>query len=44
MDSLRLKMLAVDQIHPLLSDLIQSINNVTILPPDFAPKEKIKEW
>lgn len=44
MDSLKLNMTAVDQIHPLLSDLIQSINNVSQLPSDYAGKLKIRDW
>jgi len=44
MDSLKLNMVAVDQIHPLLSDLMQSLNKVTSLPPDYAGKAKIRDW
>lgn len=44
MDSLKLNMMAVDQIHPFLSDLMQSLNKVTILPADFEGKIKIKQW
>ncbi|KAI9026838.1 vacuolar protein sorting-associated [Hyaloraphidium curvatum] len=44
MDSLKLNMVAVDQIHPLLSDLMQSLNRIPTLPPDFDGKEKIKNW
>ncbi|KAL3010982.1 hypothetical protein AAZX31_07G176000 [Glycine max] len=44
MDSLKLNMVAVDQVHPLLSDLYASLNKLTILPPDFEGKTKMKEW
>jgi len=44
MDSLKLKMAAVDQIHPLLSDLMESLNKISSLPPDFEGKVKIKSW
>lgn len=44
MDSLKLNMVAVDQVHPLLSDLFASLNKLTILPPDFEGKTKMKEW
>ncbi|OMO76551.1 Vacuolar protein sorting-associated, VPS28 [Corchorus capsularis] len=44
MDSLKLNMVAVDQVHPLLSDLSASLNKLTILPPDFEGKTKMKEW
>ncbi|XP_030543513.1 vacuolar protein sorting-associated protein 28 homolog 2-like [Rhodamnia argentea] len=44
MDSLKLNMVAVDQVHPVLSDLFASLNKLTILPPDFEGKTKMKEW
>lgn len=44
MDSLKLNMVAVDQVHPLLSDLSVSLNKLSILPPDFEGKMKMKEW
>ncbi|PSS10284.1 Vacuolar protein sorting-associated protein [Actinidia chinensis var. chinensis] len=44
MDSLKLNMVAVDQVHPLLSDLSASLNKLTILPTDFEGKTKMKEW
>jgi len=44
MDSLKLNMAAVDQIHPLLSDLMESLNKIPSLPPDFEGKTKIKNW
>ncbi|XP_073056015.1 vacuolar protein sorting-associated protein 28 homolog 2-like [Primulina eburnea] len=44
MDSLKLNMVAVDQVHPLLSDLAASLNKLSILPPDFEGKTKMKEW
>ncbi|GFZ06254.1 vacuolar protein sorting-associated protein-like protein [Actinidia rufa] len=44
MDSLKLNMIAVDKVHPLLSDLSSSLNKLTILPPDFEGKTKMKEW
>ena len=44
MDSLKLNLVAVDQIHPLLSDLIKSINKVSSLPASFQGKQKIREW
>jgi ESCRT-I complex subunit VPS28 len=42
MDSLKLNLKAVDQIHPLLSDLIQSLNRV--VSGDFEGKIKIRNW
>ncbi|KAJ3215013.1 Vacuolar protein-sorting-associated protein 28 [Dinochytrium kinnereticum] len=45
MDSIKLNMIDTDQIHPLLSDLIQLLNKVSKLPPDFENhKRKIKDW
>jgi ESCRT-I complex subunit VPS28 len=54
MDSLKLQLVAVDQIHPLLSDLIQvclhnrltkkSLNRVSSLSAGYEGKGKIKEW
>ncbi|KAJ1332611.1 hypothetical protein BSLG_008240 [Batrachochytrium salamandrivorans] len=40
MDSLKLNYVAVDQIHPQLSDLIQSLNKVQSLPKDYEGKGK----
>lgn len=44
MDSLKLNMIAVDQVHPLLSDLSSSLNKLSILPVDFEGKTKMREW
>ncbi|ERM99542.1 hypothetical protein AMTRI_Chr10g6040 [Amborella trichopoda] len=44
MDSLKLNMVAVDQVHPLLSDLLSSLNKVPQIGPDFEGKTKTKEW
>jgi len=44
MDALKLNMAAVDQMHPLLSDLLVSIGKVSGLPNDFEGKVKVKEW
>ncbi|CAI9273136.1 unnamed protein product [Lactuca saligna] len=44
MDSLKLNMVAVGQVFPLLSDLLGSLNKLSILPPDFEGKVKMKEW
>lgn len=44
MDSLKLNLVAVDQICPILSDLMGSMSKIESLPPDFAPKGKVKTW
>lgn len=44
MDTIRIQMLAVDQIAPLLKDLLRSINKVSTLPADYPPKLKLSAW
>jgi len=44
MDSLKLNMTAVDQIHPLLADLLDSLCKMSTLPPDWDGKLKIRAW
>lgn len=42
LDALRLGLLAKDQLHPLLTDVIQSVNKVT--DRDFDNRGKIIQW
>ncbi len=42
LDALKLGLLAKDQLHPLLSDVIQSVNKVT--DRDFKDRGKIVQW
>jgi ESCRT-I complex subunit VPS28 len=42
MDSLKLEMHSVDQIQPLLNDLMESLNKIPIR--DFDQKNKLKGW
>lgn len=42
LDALKLGLLAKDQLHPLLSDVIQSVNRVT--DQDFDGRGKIVQW
>ncbi|CAG8460979.1 2769_t:CDS:2 [Ambispora gerdemannii] len=44
MDALKLKYKAVDDIHPMLSELMQSLNKVSSLPADFEGKAKLRNW
>eukprot|EP01137_Pigoraptor_chileana_P019435 Opistho-2@80474 len=44
MDSLKLNLVAVDQIHPLLNDLLESINKLSSLSPTWEGKVKVKNW
>lgn len=42
LDAVRLGLLSKDQLHPLLSDVIQSVNRVT--DEDFENRGKIVQW
>ncbi|KAJ1542747.1 hypothetical protein HK405_009757, partial [Cladochytrium tenue] len=45
MDAIKLNMVAMDQLHPLLSEIIQLLNKVSSLPPEFEEhKIKMKNW
>eukprot|EP00976_Prorocentrum_cordatum_P092210 1188838-Prorocentrum_minimum.AAC.2 len=44
MDALKINMTAVDNLYPLLTDLVQSMNKLVFLEPEFEGKVKIKEW
>ncbi|KAG1459091.1 hypothetical protein G6F56_006240 [Rhizopus delemar] len=44
MDTLRLNRYAVDELHPILADLIQSLNSVPGLPADFEGRQKVRQW
>jgi len=44
MDSLKLNMTAVDQIHPLLTDLFESLSKISNLSADWEGKTKIQQW
>lgn len=44
MDSLKLEMRAVDELHPHLSDLMESLAKVGDLPPDHVAKENVGRW
>ena len=44
MDSLKLNMVAVDQVYPLLADLAAALGRVGGLPPDWTGREKVKKW
>lgn len=44
MDSLKLNMVAVDQLQPLLLDLNDALQRVTTLPPNFEGKTKVQYW
>jgi ESCRT-I complex subunit VPS28 len=44
MDALKLGMVAVDQVQPLLKDLLGSLTKIPNLSPTFEAKEKVRHW
>ncbi|KAF9390195.1 hypothetical protein CPB97_009762 [Podila verticillata] len=44
MDMLKLGRTAADEIHPLLADIMQSLNGMRALPSDFEGRAKMREW
>ncbi|KAJ1632327.1 vacuolar protein sorting-associated [Pavlovales sp. CCMP2436] len=44
MDAVKLGMVAVDQIQPLLNDLLVALTKIPNLPPNFVAKEKARQW
>lgn len=44
MDKLRLEIRAMDDLHPELRDLVDTMNRLSILPSDFEGKQKVSEW
>ncbi|XP_041358024.1 vacuolar protein sorting-associated protein 28 homolog [Gigantopelta aegis] len=44
MDKLRLEIRAMDEIHPDLRDLMETMNRLSILPRDFEGRQKVKKW
>lgn len=44
MDKLRLEIKEMDQLHPEIRDLVDTMNRLSLLPPDFEGKQKIGEW
>nr|BAN20502.1 vacuolar protein sorting 28 [Riptortus pedestris] len=44
MDKLRLGIKAMDELHPDLRDLYDTMNQLSLLPSDFEGKAKVGEW
>lgn len=44
MDKLRLEIRAMDDLHPELRDLVDTMNRLSILPGDFEGKQKVAQW
>lgn len=44
MDKLRLEIKAMDELHPELRDLVDTMNRLSLIPDNFESKEKVKSW
>lgn len=44
LDTLRVNRLAVDDIHPLLEDLIKALNNIPGMSSDYEAKTTVRKW
>ncbi|KAJ1723869.1 Vacuolar protein-sorting-associated protein 28 [Coemansia erecta] len=44
MDALSMNMTSVDKLHPLLTDLLQSVNAAAFLPTDYKWKASFRDW
>ncbi|XP_059151873.1 vacuolar protein sorting-associated protein 28 homolog [Physella acuta] len=44
MDKLRLDIKAMDAIHPDLQELVETMTRLSLLPPDFEGKQKVRKW
>lgn len=44
MDKLRLEIKAMDELHPDLRDLVDTMNRLSLIPEGFEGKEKVNGW
>lgn len=44
MDKLRLEIKAMDELHPELRDLVDTMDRLSLIPEDFAGKAKVQAW
>ena len=44
MDAVKLEQRAVDELHPLLSDLMDALTRLPDTPNDFEPNDKVQYW
>jgi len=44
MDALKLEQRAVDEVQPLVADVMDRLTRLAALPADFAPTQKIEAW
>ena len=44
MDAIKINQIAVDQLHPMLGDLLRSVNRLPNFKESVEWKEKLKQW
>lgn len=44
MDKLRLEIKAMDELHPEVRDLVDTMNRLSLIPSGFEGKEKVTNW
>ena len=44
MDAVKIETRFVDELQPLLSDLMDTLTKLPDIPEDFAPNDKVKKW
>lgn len=44
MDAIKINQVAVDQLHPMLGDLLRSVNKIPNIKGDIDWKQKLKQW
>jgi len=44
MDKLRLEIKAMDELHPELRDLVDTMNRLSLIPENFEGKDKVTTW
>lgn len=44
MDKLRLGIKAMDELHPELRDLVDTMNRLSLIPESFEGKDKVRNW
>lgn len=44
MDAIKINQVAVDQLHPMLGDLLRSINRISNFKSEAEWKNKLKKW
>lgn len=44
MDAIKINQVAVDQLHPMLGDLLRSVNKIPNIKSDVEWKQKLKQW